>query len=131
VSLAHAEFDMVNGCHMLLISLIAACIGCAMCDSGLDRNYAAYGGVRDRMDRVDGRVGSILGPAAAQDLVDRSGEEAFETFVPPSTPTVDDDREQYSPIDDDQPKSDLLRKLEELGGELLELPEQSTDDGGI
>lgn len=121
---------MVNGCHLLMISITAACVGCAMCDSGLDRNYAAYGGVRDRVDRVDGRVGSILGPADSQDLVDRSGEEAFEPFIPPSTPTVDDDREQYSPIDDDQ-SNDLLRKLEELGGDLLELPEQSTDDGGI
>ena len=37
-----------------------------MCYTPFDETYAAYGGIRDRQDRVHGRVGSILSDPAMQ-----------------------------------------------------------------
>ena len=47
------------GCCTLL-----ATMGCAMCANPHDCSYAAYGGRIQRVDRVHGRVGSILDPDA-------------------------------------------------------------------
>lgn len=51
----------VVGCLALL-----ATTGCSMCASPYDCSYAAYGGRIQRVDRVHGRVGSILDPSAGQ-----------------------------------------------------------------
>lgn len=37
-----------------------------MCDASFDCDYHAFGGMRDRLDRTNGRVSSIFEPAAAQ-----------------------------------------------------------------
>lgn len=51
---------------VLVSILVSASAGCAsMCDGSLDCDYHAFGGVRDRFDRVSGRVGSVFAPAAA------------------------------------------------------------------
>jgi hypothetical protein len=46
------------GCLSLLVSG-----GCAMCAHPYDCWYAAYGGLRQRTDMADGRVGSVFDPA--------------------------------------------------------------------
>ena len=38
-------------------------LGCSMGANPHDCKYAAYGGLIDRVDRVNGRVGSIIDPA--------------------------------------------------------------------
>lgn len=46
--------------------LLILCSGCAsMCDSSFDCDFHAFGGLRDRVDRTHGRVGSIFDPAEA------------------------------------------------------------------
>lgn len=47
------------------LALVLLSSGCALCDSPYDYDFAAFGGVRDRYDRRNGRVGSILDPADA------------------------------------------------------------------
>lgn len=51
-----------------LIAVLAASmlVGCAsMCDSTYDCHYHAFGGMRERQDRVNGRVASLFDPAPA------------------------------------------------------------------
>ena len=42
---------------------IVSSLGCSMGANPHDCKYAAYGGLIDRVDRVNGRVGSVLDPA--------------------------------------------------------------------
>lgn len=47
--------------------LFSMSVGCAsLCDSSLDCEYHAFGGMRDRRDRVNGRVGSLFDPTASR-----------------------------------------------------------------
>ena len=43
------------------VSLLVSSLGCAMCDSSLDTNYAAFGGLFERTDQ-HGRIGSTFSP---------------------------------------------------------------------
>ncbi len=52
------------GCLWLLASL-----GCTMCANPHDCKYAAFGGVRQRSDRVHGRLGSDIDPAPESAIV--------------------------------------------------------------
>ena len=54
----------------LLFGLCAAAAlgGCAMCDNTWDDAYNAYGGVLDRQQRFQGRVGSVLSDPQMQML---------------------------------------------------------------
>ena len=56
-----------------LSAMILTCAlftGCAsMCDSSFDCDFHAFGGIRDRIDRRHGRVGSVFDPASAQPAV--------------------------------------------------------------
>jgi hypothetical protein len=47
------------------VSLLASSLGCAICDSSLDNNFASYGGIIERTDPQHGRVGSSIYPASA------------------------------------------------------------------
>lgn len=49
----------------LLIPLVIS-QGCAICCSPYDDEYNCYGGVMDRADRVNGRVGSRFMPAESE-----------------------------------------------------------------
>ncbi len=51
---------------LLSLGLIVSASGCAMCYTPYDDTYSAYGGIRERQDRVHGRVGSILSDPAMQ-----------------------------------------------------------------
>ena len=48
---------------LLVSAALLASIGCAMCDSPHICKYGSYGGVIERLDPVNGRLGSILDPA--------------------------------------------------------------------
>ena len=60
---------MRYACQLVLILFTSASIGCAMGKGTFDNHFAAYGGQRDRLDRVHGRVGSLLDPAASLEPV--------------------------------------------------------------
>jgi hypothetical protein len=45
------------------LSLLST-VGCAICASPHDCKYAAYGGLRERTDHVNGRVASVIDPAS-------------------------------------------------------------------
>jgi hypothetical protein len=51
---------------LLCLALAVSAAGCAMCHTEFDDTYAAYGGIRERQDRMHGRVGSILSDPAMQ-----------------------------------------------------------------
>lgn len=56
--------DMQRFAYLLALIPLSLCVGCAsMCDSSMDAQYHAYGGLYDRVDRVNGRVGSQFDPA--------------------------------------------------------------------
>ena len=59
---------MRYACQSVIFLLIIASVGCALCGESFDDHYAAYGGLHDRLDRVDGRVGSVFAPASATAL---------------------------------------------------------------
>ncbi len=54
------------GSLLLGLCLAGSVSGCTMCHTPFDDTYAAYGGVRERQDRMHGRVGSILSDPAMQ-----------------------------------------------------------------
>ena len=60
---------MSQTCYLAIVLMMVTSLGCAMCDSSLDDQYSAYGGVRDRTDRINGRVASLFDPAASLDAV--------------------------------------------------------------
>ena len=54
----------------VIVVMLALFSGCAsMCDSSYDCDFHAFGGMRERMDRKNGRVSSIFDPAAARPSV--------------------------------------------------------------
>lgn len=46
--------------------MVTSCSGCRICASGEDGAYAGYGGLWKRMDRYNGRVGSLASQAGEQ-----------------------------------------------------------------
>lgn len=116
-----------------ILVLLAISGGCAsMCDSSYDCDFHAFGGMRDRIDRKNGRVGSVFDPAAAL-----PGERPTGTLLPPMTSPADsDDSSAVSDEDDSEEESELKPLLDKLD-ELDDLPtigddtdsEGSGDDG--
>ena len=51
---------MDRACLMLLVTLLLAVSGCAMCSTCDDDTYAAFGGKWQRVDMTHGRVGSAF-----------------------------------------------------------------------
>jgi len=110
--------------------MLTLATGCAsMCDSSFDCDYHAFGGMRDRHDRSNGRVGSIFDPAAAQPSI-----------VPPqeSLPYVQDrinisgdeddaDENSDDSSDGEDLKDSLLDELEEMD-DLPDLPGSDSDE---
>ena len=61
---------MHDACRISFALLFAMSVGCvSWCDGSFDCDYHAFGGMRDRHDRVNGRVGSLFDPAASLDAV--------------------------------------------------------------
>jgi hypothetical protein len=56
-----------NRLALLLVSLVIPACGCAMACGPFDYEYNCYGGTFDRVDRVNGRAGSLSAPAEAVD----------------------------------------------------------------
>ena len=105
-----------------IIVLFAGCLGCAMCDGSLDCNYHAYGGMRDRIDRVEGRVASLFDPAASLESV-------VPTLEPSNRQSDMWDRDvDDGPLEDSGVTDELLRKLKEMG-DLPDVPSDN-DSGG-
>lgn len=55
--------DTIARC-LLLVCVVSAS-GCAICCAPFDDDYACYGGIVERADRVNGRVGSKFADAMA------------------------------------------------------------------
>ena len=97
---------------LLVCGYVVTCLGCAMCDSSQDCKYAAYGGVVERLDMVNGRVNSVFNPASVSQMETnaQSSEQAAQQPTPaPAQPenTPEDeglengaeDRTDSSPLD--------------------------------
>lgn len=106
--------------YLLILFILGTSIGCvSMCDSSLDCQYNAYGGVHDRIDRVNGRVGSIFDAATAAEAPTIP-----EELLPPEPSTLSDDSDALDADSSDQDPDDEsgladdlleeLRKLEDL-----------------
>lgn len=111
---------------ILITSLVTMCMGCAMCESSLDNDFHAYGGMRDRIDRVHGRVGSIFDPASAQPSA---------PYEEPALPPIDDrrgsgagGRPEDGTVEDSGITQDLLDGLKKFG-ELPPVPEVDGESG--
>jgi len=59
-----------------LLGLCSTTLGCAMCCSPDDYNYAAYGGRWERFDMSQGRVGSVFSQTGAATAAMEEVEEA-------------------------------------------------------
>ncbi|MCO8120467.1 hypothetical protein NHH03_01865 [Stieleria sp. TO1_6] len=84
-------------CFPLLVLLLLLSTGCRLCCDDEDRAYAAYGGVWERTDRNQGRVGSVFDPGGARkpSLSDKVDSEVADAIQ---------DRRQIDPLG--QPDSD-------------------------
>lgn len=103
-----------------IAAVVMSMTGCAsMCDSSLDCDYHAFGGMRDRQDRAHGRVASLFDPAAA-----------LESVVPPvnGLPRSPDDDGFDTPdtgdgtVDDSGLTDELLKELDKYD-QLPDVPE--------
>ena len=124
--------EIVSSLRMLsLLGLLMLATGCAsMCDSQFDNDFHAFGGMRDRHDRTNGRVGSIFDPASAQPSI-----------VPPLQPLADvedrpnlsdddeDDSGEGDTDDDSSEGGDLKDRLLDELDELDDLPDLPGEDG--
>ncbi len=61
---------------LLCLFLAAASTGCAMCFTPYDDDYNAFGGIVERQDRLQGRVGSILSDPSMQYVSESSMSDA-------------------------------------------------------
>lgn len=100
---------------LLLFSLFAV-VGCgSMCVSAPDCEFHAFGGLRDRQDRVNGRVASLFDPAIAS-----PGYIPEEAPLPPEDPdevddSSDDSAEEEDPNAEEEPwQKDLREELDKL-----------------
>ena len=102
---------MSQACYLSLVLVIATSLGCAsMCDSSMDCQYNAYGGVRDRVDRVNGRVASRFDPATSLEPV-------LVTEEPlPLAPDISDTGDGKPSEDEGKSNltDELIRKLDQL-----------------
>lgn len=126
---------MRNLTILTICGLLTFVSGCAsMCDSSFDCDFHAFGGMRDRIDRKNGRVGSIFDPASAQPSVVPAVDPLLDSDV-----STDNEPALPSKTDkDDTEDSELKRRLlDALDGKdpLPTIPPDSGDapglDGGI
>lgn len=105
---------LLTASTLFLLSLFS--VGCgSMCVSTPDCEFHAYGGLRDRQDRVNGRVASLFDPAAAS-----PGYVPAEEPLPPAetdgTDSSDDDDDDGG-FDDDTKEpweQDLQKELDKM-----------------
>lgn len=122
--------------HLVLGTLflfnLFAVVGCgSMCASTPDCEFHAYGGLRDRQDRVNGRVASLFDPAIAS-----PGYVPEEAPLPPAEPEQTDDRDEEATGDDDadtekEPwEKELQKELDEMKLPTDEIPDAKGDGSG-
>ena len=119
---------MRDAIKILTTAFVSMCVGCAMCESSMDGDFHAYGGSRDRIDRVNGRVGSLFDPAAAVEAVPF----VEQTLPPVDTPAGTDGattRRDDGSVEDSGVTEDLLEDLKQFG-ELPPVPGVESDSGG-
>ena len=112
---------MRYACQLVLILFTIASIGCAMSKGTFDDHFAAYGGQRDRLDRVHGRVGSLLDPAASLEAAPTVDEpaRADNRFDLPQDDLADEFDDGVDDETDEAGISDELRKAIEDAQESL------------
>ena len=113
----------MNGQMKILAGLIVAVFsGCAsMCDSRLDCDYHAYGGLRERQDRVNGRVDSIFDPAPS--TLAATTESSVPELEP--TPAPESETETGDGVVEDSGLADEL--IEGLEDSMQNLPNVPSD----
>ena len=104
-----------------VLSLLVCCWGCAVCASPYDCTFGAYGGIRERMDMVHGRVGSVIDPAPEVSHVVPSEQS-------PEMPEEADDEPDTVDFGDESGSSEDLGPLR---NDELELPDVPDDEGSI
>lgn len=67
--------------YLLMLGLVIACPGCALCPPGYLDDYAAVGGVWQRSDPACGRVGSIFSDPNSTYHGDEEGRVVYDTPV--------------------------------------------------
>ena len=121
----------MNGRQNLLLIVLAMLLsGCAsMCDDSHDCDFHAYGGMRDRQDRVCGRVASVFDPAAANP----STAPVLEPLPPDLTSDEDledsDDGAADGDIEDSGLSDEIIDDLKNKTEELPEVPELPNGGG--
>lgn len=117
---------MRHACSLAIATLFVFSAGCAsMCDSSLDCDFHAFGGMRDRHDRVNGRVASLFEPAAALES------DASMLGAAPYDPDSDGfTNDSNGPVDgsveDSGLTDELMNRLKEFD-DLPEVPEIESD----
>ncbi|MCA9152251.1 MAG: hypothetical protein KDA92_23275 [Planctomycetales bacterium] len=104
--------------------------GCAMCASPYDCTYVSYGGIRERVDMVHGRVGSMYAPAEEINHATHTPA-VLEESVPPGDDSSTDDAEATAPDNESPPPTERrspTHGLPEPPQGTLELPDI---DGGV
>ena len=99
---------------------IAGTLGCSMGANPHDCKYAAYGGLMDRVDRVNGRVGSVIDPAVV--VTHEPDEASLEPTLaePPEEPPQEP--EPVEPTDSPEPAEAHL----DDGGEFLHVDQDGS-----
>jgi hypothetical protein len=76
------------------LGFLAVSTGCAMCITGDDETYAAYGGAWERLDPFYGRVGSAFTPEVGMRVLP---DDYAEPFVQPGQPAAPEELPQVAP----------------------------------
>ena len=99
---------------------IVSTIGCSMSANPHDCKYAAYGGLIDRVDRVNGRVGSVIDPAevVTHELTEVLAEPTL--AEPPAEPAPEP--EPVEPTDSPEPAEARL----DDGGEFIHVEQEGS-----
>lgn len=88
-------------------------VGCSMCCSPYDNEYATYGGRIPRADQVNGRVGSPFSdPSMKLASYEDETSEVEEVYVPPVTSGVSTTRQSDEPMEIDQDDFDTPLQFE-------------------
>ena len=66
---------------MTLVGGLALSTGCSLCSSHQDAAYSNYGGRVPRYDMYQGRVGSILDPAGAAEVIEAEPAETGDSVL--------------------------------------------------
>jgi len=103
---------------LCLLGLTAASTGCALCYTPYDDHYNAFGGVAERQDRVNGRVGSILSDPSVQ------------YFGPSEMGDAATEADLYR-LESDEPYLEAIEPQESMDQSVLEAPAPSSLDVDI